>query len=265
MGLNANATVIPGKGTVFLAPPNTAPFTRALTASLDPGIPSTHTGWDTFGHTSRDNNVSLSKEGGDATNLGSWWDPSLVSNRDATSWGLTVNSLQMDYLTFSTALPNGRVTPDGGWVVGSDAGSVERAVFVLMVDGTKRMGIYGPRVNLSIGDAPSIATDGFFEIAMSGSMLSATAAAAPNIQIGDLIYFVPPVALVPLDGRGAAANNATFTDLNITASDVTNAGKLAGLGFVASPLTVWTTGQKITVSGYQFHWTGTAWAAGAKT
>jgi len=48
----------------------------------------------------------------------------------------------------------------------------------------------------------------------------------------------------------------------IVASDATNAARLAGLGFVASPATAWTTGQGITVMGFAFNWSGAAWAAG---
>lgn len=49
----------------------------------------------------------------------------------------------------------------------------------------------------------------------------------------------------------------------ITASDAPNAAKLGPLGFVAVPATAWTAGQKITVNGFDFNWSGTAWAAGA--
>ena len=48
----------------------------------------------------------------------------------------------------------------------------------------------------------------------------------------------------------------------ITASDGTNAARLASLGFVANPATNWTTGQAISVMGFNFNWTGAAWAAG---
>jgi hypothetical protein len=48
----------------------------------------------------------------------------------------------------------------------------------------------------------------------------------------------------------------------VTASDPTNAAKLGPLGYVASPTSNWTTGQKITVNGFAFNWTGAAWAAG---
>jgi hypothetical protein len=52
-------------------------------------------------------------------------------------------------------------------------------------------------------------------------------------------------------------------ETTITASDAPNAAKLSALGYVASPQTAWTTGQKITVGTFDFNWTGTAWAAGA--
>lgn len=54
------------------------------------------------------------------------------------------------------------------------------------------------------------------------------------------------------------------SDTTITASDPTNAAKLTTNGYVADPQTAWLTTEKITVNGFAFHWTGTAWAAGAK-
>jgi archaellum component FlaG (FlaF/FlaG flagellin family) len=61
-----------------------------------------------------------------------------------------------------------------------------------------------------------------------------------------------------------AAPGGTFPAIaEVTASNATNAGKLAGLGFVADPATAWTAGQKFTIGTYDFNWSGTAWAAGA--
>jgi hypothetical protein len=72
-------------------------------------------------------------------------------------------------------------------------------------------------------------------------------------------------SLRPTGVKSAAAPGATFpTEATITASDTTNAAKLAGLGYVAAPQTAWTLGQKITIlPSYDFNWSGTAWAAGA--
>lgn len=63
--------------------------------------------------------------------------------------------------------------------------------------------------------------------------------------------------------KGAAKPGDTFaTEATVTASDATNAAKLAGLGYVASQATAWATGEHITVATYEFHWDGSAWAAG---
>lgn len=64
---------------------------------------------------------------------------------------------------------------------------------------------------------------------------------------------------------GAATNGDSFPTgyPDITASTAPNAAKLAGLGFVAAPTSAWTVGQKITVNGFDFNWSGAAWAAGA--
>ena len=67
-----------------------------------------------------------------------------------------------------------------------------------------------------------------------------------------------------LIARSNAKPGDTFpADPDITASDSTNAAKLAGEGFVANPGTAWTVGQKITVGSYAFNWTGSSWASGA--
>jgi hypothetical protein len=49
----------------------------------------------------------------------------------------------------------------------------------------------------------------------------------------------------------------------ITASNQANADKLGPLGFVAVPTTAWTTGQKIIVNGFDFHWSGLQWEPSA--
>lgn len=65
-------------------------------------------------------------------------------------------------------------------------------------------------------------------------------------------------------GRDMARPGSVYpADPQITASDAPNAAKLAGEGFIAIPVTAWTTGQKITIGTFDFNWSGTAWAAGA--
>lgn len=64
--------------------------------------------------------------------------------------------------------------------------------------------------------------------------------------------------------KGQASPGTVYpAEPTITASDSTNAAKLAGLGYVAVPTTNWTAGQKITIGTFDFNWSGAAWAAGA--
>jgi hypothetical protein len=60
--------------------------------------------------------------------------------------------------------------------------------------------------------------------------------------------------VAPRDGT-LAANPA------LTGQDQANAQKLAGLGYVASPLNDWGIGHAVTIGTYQFRWHGSYWAA----
>lgn len=180
MGFKSNATVIPGKGTVLVADPDTAAPADYLT--LDPtdvdvltGELTDAPGWEGLGHTSRENNVSLSKDGGDVTASGSWWEEVLRSTRAPTNWTVTVNSIQVDALTLGLAFGGGTLdTVAGSYDVG-DIVPQDKALFILIVDnGGNRLGLYIPNTSVSIGDAPEFAIDAFFEIQLSGAIQNST-------------------------------------------------------------------------------------------
>lgn len=77
-------------------------------------------------------------------------------------------------------------------------------------------------------------------------------------------YFYEYMTSPAAPNKAAASPGTAFpAEATVTASDSTNAAKLAGLGYVASPLTAWTTGQQITIGGFAFNWSSSAWAAGA--
>lgn len=85
-----------------------------------------------------------------------------------------------------------------------------------------------------------------------------------NNTLGDSTLGInPQPSAGPLTVKSQAMPGDLFpAEPTVTASDSTNAAKLAGLGYVASPTTNWTTGQKITIGTFAFNWTGSAWAAG---
>jgi hypothetical protein len=113
----------------------------------------------------------------------------------------------------------------------------------------------------------------------SGTAVPTGAKKFPDAAIANDVANVSPTGTQPsvlylkrgdaVEPKSAARPNGVYTvgnfpDLSaITASDAANAAKLAGLGFTAKPGTAWATGEFVTIATYKFHWTGTAWAAGA--
>lgn len=168
MALNNAATILPGRGTVFVGEPGVAPPDYK---AIDPLDESTYPDLECIGHTSRDNTVALSKDGGDATQIGSWWDEALRTSYESTTWGLTVNSLQVDALTLGLAFGGG-TAQDGYFAVSAATQAVNKALFVLCVDTSARMGLWFPNTPITIGDAPEIAVDKLFEVQLSASVLT---------------------------------------------------------------------------------------------
>lgn len=77
-------------------------------------------------------------------------------------------------------------------------------------------------------------------------------------------YSMVDAAGNPIPNKAAAKPGDVYpNEPTVTASDATNAAKLGPLGYVAAEPAAWTSGQKMTVNGYDFNWTGTDWAAGA--
>lgn len=168
MSLNSNATILPGRGTVFFGDPDATPLDYK---TVDPSDPLTFENYELLGHTSRENTVALSKDGGDATQHGSWWTAGMRESREPTQWSWTVNSLQVDRTTLNLAWPGGTVRDGAFWVPSSDR-SIEKSAFILIEDASARMGLYFPRTPMQIGDAPELAVDALFEIQLQGSILS---------------------------------------------------------------------------------------------
>lgn len=172
MAFNADAVIIPGRGTVLVADPDTA-FPDYKT--VDPAG-EIEGGWVCLGHTSRENMVEISVEGGELTTKGSWWSPNLRSARSPRIFGGKVNALQMDKATMELAFPGGKHDQGkSSFAVPSIARDVLKSLFILAEDQTgQRMAVGLYRASVSLGDAPSFDVENFFEIQLSWSTLDST-------------------------------------------------------------------------------------------
>lgn len=180
-GADATTLVIPGHGTVFKAPANTAMSAGGLADFTLTGTPPT--GWVSLGHTSIQNTVAFATNGGDASVLGTWIDDAVRTIYAATDWSLTVNALQVDQENLDLAF-NGEFDADDGYIVPGTNQGTSTALFVLCQDGTGKLGFYIPNTSTKLGDAPSIDPTNFFELPLSASILASDGTSIPPLIDG---------------------------------------------------------------------------------
>lgn len=171
MSVDATKLVIPGHGTVFTAPVNTAPPTDPLNAfSLLANTVDTN--WSNLGHTSKQNTIAFTKEGGEKESLDTFLADGVRTTTGSTTWGVTANSLQFDTNNLLLAFNGEWDSTTGGYKVATPE-PVQRAVFLYFADTTGQLGFWLPNTEVSLGDAPSVDVANFFELPLSISILAA--------------------------------------------------------------------------------------------
>lgn len=180
MPLSDNAVMLPGRGYLFRhATPGTAPpaDTQAELDALDLTSATLATGWNNMGHTSRENAVALDKDGDDAETKGTWQAPSLRNTAPTTTWKIGIPALQFDNATLEAYFGEGDISdPDVFWVL-DGAGAVEGGLFLVLVDGSSRAGLYIPKVSFGADDTPEFDPEEFVEFPIVATVLSHSGAA----------------------------------------------------------------------------------------
>lgn len=171
MTLDSSSIIIPGRGTVLLAPVDTPAINFD---AFNIANANTYTGWN-ISHTSSDDAVELSKDGGDATQFDTWEQDAVRTSYAATTISWTANKLQLDQDTFELAFGAGTNLWDAAtksYKV-SELLSTEMAATIVMIDGTgARGGVYFPRNSIALGDMPKVDPSAMFEINISATVLA---------------------------------------------------------------------------------------------
>lgn len=172
MSIDILETIIPGRGTVFIAPKNT-PLPDgglddfSLTADTVGGT------WKNIGHTSKNDMVSFSKEGGETETKETWLSDSARVIYSAAKWSMTVSTLQVNEQNLNLAFNGGFTTNKKGYVVPATPKAVEMAIFIYAEDNTGKLGFHIPSASFGIDDAPSFAADEFFGLKLKAALLAA--------------------------------------------------------------------------------------------
>lgn len=175
MALEDSAVILPGIGHVLLAEVDTA--APATPADIDITSATPATGWTNLGHTSRENAVAMTRDGDDPETRGSWQNANLRSTTPTVTWGLTIPALQIDNTVLGLYFGGGDSTQADSFGVTDGFGATEKALYLLLIDGTARAGLYVPRVALSADEAPSFDPENFLEFTLRATLLKSSSSA----------------------------------------------------------------------------------------
>lgn len=165
MALTDSAVLIPGTGEMWIAPAETA-------MPLDPAAPTTP--WENLGHTSREDGLTITRDGGDEEVLGTWQNPSLRVRRDPTNFAITAYLHQVDNSVLEMYFGPGDVSVADQFGVTSSVAAIDRALFVRIIDGANTASLYVPRVSITSEDDVEVDVEGFLAFPCRMTVLQVT-------------------------------------------------------------------------------------------
>ena len=125
-----------------------------------------------IGHTSRNDLPEFGFEGGDTEIRGSWQKKKLreVTTDDPID-SLTVQLLQFDDDVPGSVLRSQRLCHPGIFGVSGTAPAVEKALLVVIEDGTERLGFWVPKASIKRDDAIQLPIDDFAAMPIKATFL----------------------------------------------------------------------------------------------
>lgn len=180
MSVDATKLIIPGHGTVFQSAPN-------LPCPSDPLSAFTLTGdgpqgWSNLGHTSKQNTIAFSKEGGEATTLDTFLADAVRVINSSNQWSLAIPALQFDQDTLDLAFNGDWDRETNGYIIPGSPASTEAGLFLLLQDNTGKLGFWIPNTSVTLGEAPSVDTANFLELPLTSSILAAPESVMPAVD-----------------------------------------------------------------------------------
>lgn len=247
-----NATLVVDKGNYFLAPVGTTPPADLL----HPTAP-----WENMGHTSLEDILSLTSEGGEATVLGTLQAPQLRVAYSARSETMRVVLQQFDASALRLFFgSNMAATTDDARFHGvpSTPQPTKAAFLAIYIDGANTFALWAPSVEVLRGDDFSISDrESLAGLPLDIKPMFYTPSGSQTAY--NWTWSLTPLQAAPNATGATAGNPGTFTPNGSAAPN--NLSLLSSV--TASPNTAWTTGQHVLLgNGTKAYWNGTAWAAG---
>ncbi|MCI2958252.1 hypothetical protein MN032_11135 [Agromyces atrinae] len=144
------------------------------------GVPPT--GWTNLGHTSKQNTIAFTKEGGEKETLDTYLADAVRTIYSSSSWGVTIPALQFDEDVLDLAFNGDFDETTGGYIVPGVTDPVEAAIFLYFKDSTGALGFWLPNTVVTLGEPPSNDPAQFSELPLSVSIQSADEAVIPAVD-----------------------------------------------------------------------------------
>ncbi|WNV90312.1 hypothetical protein [Umezawaea sp. Da 62-37] len=250
MALDDSATLVIDTGNYLTAPTGT----EMPGDLLSPASP-----WETVGHTSLEELLSITSEGGEATVLATLQNKTLRTRYSARTERMTFILQQFDLKGMRLFYgANAPLLANGTLGIPTDPKPTVCAILIIFVDGENTFAFYAPKAeiyradDLSLSDTESLA----------GMPIGIT----PLVHgTNNWTYAVTPLASTP---PAAVATGATAgTPGSFTPPGATLPANLTALraaSITASPATAWTTSQRVVLGDSSLaHWDGDSWESGA--
>ena len=154
--------------------------TTGLTGGTTPSVTATKAalpsvgGWENIGHTSRDDLPEFGFDGGDSEVKGSWQNAALreVVTEQAADY-VTMRLLQFDAKAMELYYgPNKSSTKGVFGVADGTQVPVEKALFILIVDGAHKLGFHSPKTSIQRDDSIELAVDEFAVLPIRATFMS---------------------------------------------------------------------------------------------
>ena len=130
-------------------------------------------GWTNIGHTSRGDLPEFGFDGGDTEVRGTWQNENLrevVTKPISDYLNIFLQQWDIDSLTLYYGKDSAKQTGVFG-VKGGTPAPVEKALFIIIVDGETKIGFYAPKASIKRDDSISLATDEFASLPIRATFL----------------------------------------------------------------------------------------------
>ena len=177
MAYNDAAVLTAATGYVYVgAVDNVAPDPTEIGAGLDLTDTAgwTATGWTDLGHTSRGDLPEFGSDGGDAEVKGTWQNEKLrnvVSEAPVDYVTVVLNQFDEEALELYYGV-NTSATAGIFGVANDSSDPIEKALFMVIEDGTTQLGFWAPKASITRDDSISLAVDEFSALPIRATFLS---------------------------------------------------------------------------------------------